>query len=325
MILLTGSTGFVGNAVLKQLMQRPDIDLAIRTYGRRLPAGLNAFRVADARLQENTHVTGEISAAADYGPALVDVDVVIHCAAQAHVMNNSEHSEVDIYRDINVDGTLHLARQAIAAGVKRFIFISSIKVNGESTSDSQPFTHDCAVAPEDAYGRSKQAAEDGLRQLVANSTMELVIIRPPLVYGPGVKGNFASLQTIVKKNLPLPLGAIYNQRSMVALANLVDLIMTCIHHPKAADQTFLVSDGDDISTTQLLAMMTQAAGKSPRLLPVPMSWLRLLGRVTGKLAVIERLCGNLQVDISHTKQVLGWQPPLSVAEGIVRCFIEESS
>lgn len=321
MILLTGATGFVGGTVLKLLMQQPDV--AIRTYGRRAPVGVNAGRAADTRAKVINNVTGEISAAADYALALADVDVVIHCAAQAHVMNNSVNNVVGIYRDINVDGTLHLARHAITAGVKRFIFISSIKVNGESTIYSQPFTHDCAAAPEDAYGCSKQAAEDGLRQLVANSGMDLVIIRPPLVYGPGVKGNFSSLLAIAKKNLPLPLGAINNQRSMVALANLAHLIITCIRHPQAANQTFLVSDDDDISTTQLLEMMTRAAGKSPRLLPVPMRWLRLLGRVTGKQAVIERLCGNLQVDISHTKHTLGWQPPISVAEGIQRCFIEE--
>ncbi|KZW95465.1 UDP-glucose 4-epimerase family protein [Aeromonas veronii] len=321
MILLTGATGFVGNAVLKQLMQQPDV--AVRTYGRRVPVLVNIDRVADARAQMISHVTGEISAAANYASALVDVDVVIHCAAQAHVMDNSANNGADIYRDINVDGTLHLARQAIAAGVRRFIFISSIKVNGESTCDSQPFTHNCAAAPEDAYGRSKQAAEDGLRKLATNSSMELVIIRPPLVYGPGVKGNFFSLLTIAKKNFPLPFGAINNQRSMVALANLVHLIITCIRHPNAANQTFLVSDDDDISTTELLEMMTRAVGKRPRLLTVPMSWLQFLGRMTGKQAVIERLCGNLQVDISHTKHTLGWQPPISVAEGIQRCFIEE--
>lgn len=321
MILLTGATGFVGNAVLTQLMQQPD--MAVRTYGRREPVWVNTDRVDDARAQVFNHVTGEISAAADYASALAAVDVVIHCAAQAHVMKHAANNAVDIYRDINVDGTLHLAQQAITAGVKRFIFISSIKVNGESTIYSQPFMHDDVAAPEDAYGRSKQAAEDGLRQLVARSGMDLVIIRPPLVYGPGVKGNFSSLLTIAKKNFPLPFGSINNQRSMVALANLVHLIITCIRHPHAANQTFLVSDDEDISTTKLLEMMTRAAGKPPRLLPVPMSWLRFLGRMTGKQAVIDRLCGNLQVDISHTKNTLGWQPPISVAEGIKRCFIEE--
>lgn len=316
MILLTGATGFIGQAVLVQLLRRQECN--IRTYGRRAPVGLHGNAA-----QNTLHITGELSNCADFSAALIDIDVVIHCAAQAHVMTLSpEHSD-DIYWAANVEGTCNLVRQSIAEGVKRFIFISSVKVNGESTTNASPFSHTSLPAPEDNYGRSKQAAEDGLRTLVANSGMELVVIRPPLVYGPGVKGNFRSLLTVAEKNLPLPLGAINNQRSMVALDNLVDLIMTCITHPHAANQTFLVSDDQDISTTQLLEMMTRAAGKSPRLLAVPMSWLRLVGKLTGKQAVIERLCGNLQVDISHTKKMLGWQPPISVEDGIKRCFIED--
>lgn len=312
MILLTGATGFVGRAVLTQLIKQ--FSLTVRTYGRRAPIGLP---------KNLAHVVGELGAGVDYASALQSVDVVIHCAAQPHIMNCSANNGADIYHDTNVDGSLNLARQAIAAGIRRFIFISSVKVNGESTVDTRPFNHACPAAPEDSYARSKQAAEDGLRELATNSGMELVIIRPPLVYGTGVKGNFSSLLAIAKKNLPLPLGAIHNQRSMVALDNLVDLIITCVTHPHAANQTFLVSDDQDISTTQLLEIMTRAAGKSPRLLPVPMSWLRLAGKLTGKQAVIERLCGNLQVDISHTKVTLGWQPPISVEEGIRRCFIED--
>lgn len=316
MILLTGATGFVGNAVLTQLNQQSG--LTVRTYGRRDPVGLQL-----GSTNNWSHFVGEVGAAVDYASALQSVDIVIHCAAQAHVMNSLANNCADLYKDTNVDGSINLARQAIVAGVKRFIFISSVKVNGESTTNASPFSHASRPAPEDNYGRSKQAAEDGLRTLVANSGMELVIIRPPLVYGLGVKGNFFSLLTIAKSNLPLPLGAIHNQRSIVALDNLVDLIITCVTHPHAANQTFLVSDDDDISTTQLLEMMARAAGKSPRLLPVPMSWLRLAGKLTGKQAVIERLCGNLQVDISHTKKMLGWQPPISVEEGIKRCFIED--
>jgi UDP-glucose 4-epimerase len=316
MILLTGATGFVGRAVLTQLIQQSG--LTVRTYGRRAPIGLPLGSTNNL-----VHIVGEVGATVNYTSALQSVDVVIHCAAQAHTMNSSTNNSADIYHDTNVDGTLNLARQAIAAGVGRFIFISSVKVNGESTTNAESFNHTSLPAPEDDYGCSKQAAEDGLRTLVANSGMELVVIRPPLIYGPGVKGNFRSLLTVAEKNLPLPLGAINNQRSMVALDNLVDLIMTCITHPHAVNQTFLVSDDQDISTTQLLEMMTRAAGKSPCLLPMPMSWLRLAGKLMGKQAMIERLCGNLQVDISHTKQTLGWQPPISVEEGIKRCFIED--
>ncbi|PTT56236.1 UDP-glucose 4-epimerase family protein [Aeromonas sp. HMWF014] len=315
-VLITGATGFVGSEVLKVVMQQ--LDTAVCTYGSRPPA---SFPVDNTPVC--THVIGRIGALTDYSHALFDVDVVIHCAAQAHVMNSSTDSSNDIYHDVNVEGTLNLARQAISANVKRFIFISSIKVNGESTNYVKSFSQASTPSPEDAYGRSKQAAEDGLRTSVANSGMELVIIRPPLVYGRGVKGNFCSLLKIAKRNLPLPLGAIHNQRSMVALDNLVDLIITCVTHPHAANQTFLVSDDEDISTTQLLEMIIRAAGKSPRLLPVPMSWLRLAGKLTGKQAVIERLCGNLQVDIVHTKATLGWQPPISVEEGIKCCFIED--
>ncbi|MFM5164195.1 UDP-glucose 4-epimerase family protein [Aeromonas rivipollensis] len=311
MILLTGATGFVGNAVFTQLMQQ---GFSVRTYGRRAPV---------KSIAHTRHVTGDIGGVENYAAALQDIDVVIHCAAQAHMMNSSANNCAGMYNDTNVDGSINLARQAIAAGVSRFIFISSVKVNGESTTNTQAFNHASLPAPEDDYGRSKQSAEDGLRILVANSGMELVVIRPPLVYGPGVKGNFCSLLAVAKKNLPLPLGAINNQRSMVALDNLVDLIITCIAHPHAANQIFLVSDDQDISTTQLLERMTRAAGKSPRLLPLPMSWLRLVGRLTGKQALIERLCGNLQIDISHTKATLGWQPPISVEEGIKRCFIED--
>ncbi|MGU5725783.1 NAD-dependent epimerase/dehydratase family protein [Aeromonas caviae] len=319
MILLTGATGFLGNAVLKQLVQQPDV--AIRTYGRRAPVGVNADRVADASAQAMSHVIGEISAAADYAPALIDVDVVIHCAAQAHINKNATDRQAE-FNSVNCEGTLKLARQAIEAGVKRFLFISSIGVNGGHNQQG-PFKYDDVVAPWDEYTRSKYAAELGLQQVANESGLEVVIIRPPLVYGANAPGNFGKLIQAVRRGCWLPLGAINNQRSFVALTNLVDLIITCIRHPQAADHTFLVSDGDDISTTQLLALMTQVAGKSPRLLPVPMSWLRLAGKLTGKQALIERLCGNLQVDISHTKVTLGWQPPISVEEGIRRCFIED--
>lgn len=310
MILLTGATGFVGNAVLTHLIQQPC--LKVRTYGRRAPIG---------QLNSCSHVVGELGAAVDYTSALQSVDVVIHCAAQAHIGKNAIDRQAE-FNQINCDGTLKLAHQAIDAGVKRFVFISSIGVNG-GHNQQEPFKYDDVAAPWDEYTQSKYAAELGLRQLAKETGLEVVIIRPPLVYGVNAPGNFGKLTHAVMHGRWLPLGAIHNQRSFVALDNLIDLIITCVTHPHAANQTFLVSDDQDISTSQLLEMMTTAAGKPSRLLPVPMSWLRLAGKLTGKQAVIERLCGNLQVDISHTKATLGWQPPISVEEGIKRCFIED--
>ncbi|MGK8176599.1 NAD-dependent epimerase/dehydratase family protein [Aeromonas dhakensis] len=316
MILLTGATGFVGRAVLKRLINQSDV--TVRTYGRRAPVGL---QTGSKNHWSHSHIIGELGPTVDYMLALQSINVVIHCAAQAHVCINSIDRQVE-FNHINRDGTLKLARQAIDAGVERFVFISSIGVNG-SYNQLQPFKYDDVAAPWDTYTQSKYSAEIELRHLAQETGLEVVIIRPPLVYGANAPGNFGKLAQAVREGRWLPLGSINNQRSFVALDNLVDLIVTCVSHPHAANQIFLVSDDKDISTTQLLEMMTRAAGKSPRLLPVPMSWLRLAGKLTGKQAVIERLCGNLQVDISHTKTTLGWQPPISLEEGIKRCFIED--
>lgn len=315
MILLTGATGFVGYAVLKQLMHQPDIDLAIRTYGRHIPVDVNAYCVADPSLQVSTHVMGEISAAANYAHALVDVDVVIHCAAQAHVMKQTVNGN-DIYWEVNVEGTLNLARQALAAGVRRFIFISSVKVNGESTTNSSTIYHSSKYAPEDDYGRSKQFAEEGLRNLVTRTSMELVVIRPTLVYGPGVKANFVSLMNLVSKGIPLPFGCItQNKRSLVSITNLVDLIITCIDHPRAANQVFLVSDDQDVSTSEMVREMAKALDKPIWQLPIPIWCYKLVGKLFNKSDVVDRLTGSLQVDISHTKKTLGWKPPQTLQEG----------
>lgn len=303
-VMLTGGSGLVGGALLQRLS-----GLDITAVGRTRPdnAGGRFF---------NT----DISSNSDYSAALAGIEIVIHSAARVHMMDEHATDPLAAFREVNTFGTLNLARQAAASGVKRFIFISSIKVNGEATAEGEAFRFDDTAKPEDAYGISKAEAETGLKQIAAQTGMEVVIIRPPLVYGPGVKANFAAMLKLARKNLPLPLGAIHNKRSLVALDNLVDLIVTCIDHPKAANQTFLVSDDQDVSTTELLQMMTHAAGKKPRLLPVPVSWLKLAAKLTGKQAVIDRLCGNLQVDISHTKDTLGWAPPVPVEEGIARCF-----
>jgi nucleoside-diphosphate-sugar epimerase len=307
-ILLTGATGFLGTPLANSLKVYTWHEL---TFAVRRDTKLNFGQIV---------LIGNLNTNTDWSEAVANQDIVIHTAARAHIMKDEVSDPLAEYRKVNVGGTLNLARQAAAAGVKRFIFISSIKVNGEQTSLNQPFASDGVPAPEDAYGISKMEAEQGLRKLAAETGMEVVIIRPPLVYGPGVKGNFASMIKLVEKGLPLPLGAIHNKRSLVALDNLVDLIITCIDHPAAANQTFLVSDGEDLSTTELLRGVAVAMGKPSRLVPVPANLLKLGATLLGKKAMAQRLLGSLQVDISHTRECLGWEPPLTVKQGLTRCF-----
>lgn len=311
-VLLTGATGFVGSSLLQRVSA--DARFAAVAAVRRLPVSLDVEQHAEA------FAVGDLAASTDWTAALVDVDIVIHAAARAHIMSDDALDPLVEYRRVNVDGTMALARQAATAGVKRFVYISSIKVNGEQTELGSKFKANADPAPEDAYGMSKLEAENALLQLSTETGMELVIIRPPLVYGAGVKGNFATMAKLVAKGLPLPLGAIHNKRSLVALDNLVDLIITCIDHPAAVNQIFLAGDGEDISTTQLLRGVAKAMGKPSRLIPIPASWLMMAATVLGKKAVAQRLLGSLQVDISKAQQLLSWTPPLSVAEGLRRCF-----
>jgi len=307
-ILLTGATGFVGQALLGQLLESESHKVTA------------ALRSANGFDRCEVYAVGDFTGDTNWSSALTNQQVVIHAAARAHIMKDEVADPLAEYRRVNVDGTLNLARQAAAVGVKRFIFISSIKVNGEQTPLVQPFTANDTPAPEDAYGTSKWEAEQGLQQLASETGMEVVIIRPPLVYGPGVKGNFASMIKLVAKGLPLPLGAIHNQRSLVAVDNLVDLIIICIDHPAAANQVFLAGDGQDLSTTELLRGVARAMGKPARLIPVPSSLLMLGATLLGKKAVAQRLLGSLQVDITKAREVLGWEPPVSVEEGLKRCF-----
>jgi nucleoside-diphosphate-sugar epimerase len=263
-------------------------------------------------------VVGGIDGNTDWQHVLTGGEVVVHLAARVHVMADKSSDPVHEYRNTNVEGTLNLAQQAATAGVRRFVFVSSIKVNGEATKTGHSFSADDSPAPLDPYGVSKMEAELGLREIAAKTGMEVVIIRPPLVYGPGVKANFQTMVRWLSRGVPLPLGAINNKRSLVALDNLVDLIVTCISHPAAANQTFLVSDGEDLSTTQLLRRMGQAMGKSVRLIPVPPALLKAGAALVGKPELAQRLCGSLQVDISKTRQLLGWNPPITVDEGLRR-------
>ena len=311
MILITGATGFVGKALVQRLLADDEsrrLVVAVRRSGQRWPEQVLPI------------VTGDLHPSTDWSIALEGVAVVVHSAARVHVMHDTEADPLAAFRAVNVEGTLNLARQAAAAGVKRFVFVSSVKINGESTQLGRAFTEVDLPNPQDAYGQSKHEAEQGLRQLSADTGMKVAIIRPPLVYGPGVKANFASLMRAVQRGWPLPLGAVHNQRSLVALDNLVDFIVTCITHPQAANQTFLVSDGQDLSTTELVRGMAQAAGVPARLLPVPVWALQAGASLLGKGDAVQRLCGNLQVDISKARNLLGWVPPVSVEEGLRRAM-----
>lgn len=300
-VFLTGASGFVGSALLHRLVNDGLPTVAtVRSESPLLPANVQTVRFET------------FEDASQWGEALQKCDTVIHCAARVHVMNDTEVDPLAAFRKVNVQGTLALARQAVAAGVKRFIFVSSIKVNGEGTAPGQPYTADDRPQPQDPYGISKMEAEVELQALSKASGLEVVIVRPVLVYGPGVKANFEAMMRWLNKGMPLPFGSIDNRRSLVALDNLVDLIVTCIDHPAAANQVFLVSDGEDLSTTALLRRMGQALGAAPRLLPVP-AWVLTGGaRLVGRTALSKRLCGSLQVDIEKTRKVLGWQPPVSV-------------
>lgn len=306
MILVTGGTGFVGSAVLFRLNKdgASPARASVRRSDAIIPHGIEKV------------VVGALAADTDWSAALAGVTELVHCAARVHIMDDTSAQPLEEFRRINVQGTLALARQAAAAGVKRFVFVSSVKVNGEMTDARAPFTADDVAAPVDAYGVSKMEAEQGLRALESQTRMQVVIIRPPLVYGAGVKANFATMKRWLARGIPLPLGAIHNQRSLVALDNLVDLIVTCLRHPDAAGHTFLVSDDQDTSTTELLQRMAHAMGCHAHLLPVPAAWLTLGARLFRKQDVAQRLCGSLQVDIEKTRRVLGWSPPLTLDQGL---------
>ncbi|MFT3717978.1 NAD-dependent epimerase/dehydratase family protein [Pseudorhodoferax sp.] len=308
-IVLTGGSGFVGRAVVQALARRGSaLRLAGRAAAAPVPLPPHVQTVAVAPLGPQ----------ADWSAALRGASAVLHLAARAHVLRDPAADPLAAYRAVNTAGTLRLAEQAAAAGVRRFVFASTVKVHGESTPADRPFTEDMAPAPQDPYALSKWEAEQGLAAIAARTGMEVVVVRPPLVYGPGVRANFAALVRAVARGWPLPLGAIDNRRSLVGLDNLVDLLLLCLEHPAAAQQTFLASDGEDLSTPALLRRLAAAMGRPARLLPVPPALLRAGAGLLGRGAAVERLCGSLRVDIAKARRVLGWAPPLGVDEGLRR-------
>lgn len=302
-VLVTGAAGFVGSALVDRMIRENTCE--IRAVLRRQPA---------ASPGTIDRVIADIDSVTDWTRPLADVNVVVHLAARAHVMRDTAADPLEQYRRVNVDGTLNLARQAAAHHVSRFVYVSSVKVHGESGV----YRETDEPSPKDAYGVSKHEAEIGLRQIASDTGMKVVIIRPPLVYGPGARANFGQLVRAVAAGLPLPLGAVRNRRSLVGLDNLVDFILVCLAHPAAANETFLVSDGEDLSTPDLVRRLAHAMGRRHRLFPVPPSLLMMAATLVGKREVAGRLLGSLCVDSSKARHHLAWSPPVSVDEGLKR-------
>lgn len=305
-VVVTGANGFVGGAVCAALRQtgalvRPICRSRSGDDPDQIPVGL-------------------IGPDTDWSTLLSDVDSIVHCAARVHQMIDKSLDPLQAFREVNTFGTLNLAHQAARSGIRRFVFVSSIKVSGDATVAGRPFHADGVAIPDGHYGQSKMEAEIGLRKIAAATGMECVIVRPPLVYGPGVRANFAQMMRWIAKGVPLPLGAVTgNRRSLVGRDNLVDLLLRCLAHPGAANQTFLASDNEDLSTTSLLRRLGVAIGRPARLVSVPANLLALGLKLAGKQGIASRLLGNLQVDISKTKDLLDWHPPISVDEGLRRC------
>ena len=302
-VLITGATGFVGKSLTDRLCADGyQVVAAVRDLSAALPINVQTTRI------------GNIAPDIDWSESLMEIEVVVHLAGRVHVMNDTSVNPLDEFRIVNVAGTVRLAREAAKAGVRRFIFLSSIKVNGEETNS--PYTEDKPSHPSDSYGISKMEAELALQGIQAETGMEVVIIRPPLVYGPGVKANFYNLMKVVHSSMYLPLASVTNNRSLIYIENLVDAIVNCICHPKAAGQTYLVSDGKDVSTPELVRRLAFALEKPVHIFPFPTGLLRLAGKLLGKSAPVDRLVGSLVIDSSKICGELGWKPPYTLEQGL---------
>jgi nucleoside-diphosphate-sugar epimerase len=306
-VLVTGSTGFVGKALIPAILFRGHHPVEAVRRTKEKPND-----------RVSTFVVGNIDGTTGWYQALQSAEAVIHLAARVHVMRDSADDPLAEFRRVNTEGTLNLARQAAEVGVRRFISLSTIGVNGNSTLHGKAFTPTDTPSPYDPYSSSKYQAEIGLHSIAQSTGMEAVIIRPPLVYGGNAPGNFGKLTRLIARGFPLPLASINNLRSFVGIDNLVDFITTCLEHPAAANETFLVSDGVDLSTPDLIRRMARAMNRPARLLPVPTFVLKAAAAMLGRCGMAQRLCGSLQVDISKSRQLLGWNPPFSVDEGLRR-------
>lgn len=303
-ILVTGAGGFVGRALCARLAACPDmIVIAAARRAEGLPPGVEWRKI------------GDIGPDTDWTGIFTDVDAVAHLAARVHVMEDRAADPLAAFRAVNTQGTMRLAEAAAAAGVKRLVFLSSIKVNGEETGEV-PFSEATPPAPADPYGVSKWEAEQELAALFARTGLETVVLRPPLVYGPGVRANFLALLRVASKGIPLPIGLIRNRRSLVSVNTLASAIQACLTHPAAAGRTFLVRDGEDVSSAELVRRMARALGRRARLFPVPPVLLRLAGRLTGRQGAVERLLGSLTVDDSAIRRELGWSPPETMDQAL---------
>lgn len=322
-ILVTGANGFIGQALCRTLLAfGHGVRCAVRTGSSKGKGGYSrlAGRAGDTPARDGldiaeTVVTGAIGPETDWTEALTGIETVVHLAARVHAFKERVRDPLAEFRHVNVAGTERLARMAASAGVRRLVYVSSIKVNGESTPES-PFTEDDAPEPQDAYGQSKQEAEQALRKIAEETGLEVVIVRPPLVYGPGVGANFLRMMNWINRGLPLPLDSVRNSRSLIYLGNLVDALVTCVMHPRAAGKIFLVSDGEDVSTPELIRRLAQAMGRRPRLVSLPPVLLLLAGLLTGKSAEVERLLGSLRVDSSRIRRELQWTPSFSMDQGL---------
>ena len=302
--LVTGANGFVGKLLCKELLRQGQSVLAAVRSGK--------------SLIDNTEViiVGAIDSETNWADALRDVDVVIHLAARVHVMRESATDPLAEFLKVNLHGTSNLARQAACFGVRRLVYVSSIKVNGEQTSATQSFTELDEPSPQDFYSISKWQAEQALWRIAQETGLEIVVVRPSLVYGPGVKGNFAQMLAVIAKHIPLPFASVHNRRSLIYLGNLVDALIACSTHPVAAGQTYLVCDGEDVSTPDLLRQLGDAMRCPAHILPFPPSWLRMLGKIFDKSDQVERLLGSLQVDSDKIRRDLNWVPPYTLQQGL---------